>query len=108
MITHRTAFSVWATLIILLSMGSLAWAQTCVSPEAVGLSPERLERIQGTFQGLVEEGNIAGALTLISRKGQVAHWETYGYMDLAMQNAPFGLLNLMSRFLVLAHQTIDD
>lgn len=62
-----------------------AEAQTCIPPEKVGLSPERLSRIKQTFQGLVDEGKIAGATTLISRKGQIAHWDSYGYMDLEAQ-----------------------
>ncbi len=53
-----------------------------VSPEAVGLSSERLALIDRTFQGLVDEGKIAGVSLLISRKGQVAYRQTLGYMDL--------------------------
>lgn len=53
-----------------------------VSPKTVGLSPERIGRIHQTFQGLVDEGKIAGVSVLISRQGKIAFYEPLGYMDL--------------------------
>ncbi|MFC1761341.1 serine hydrolase domain-containing protein [Planctomycetota bacterium] len=72
-------------LIVVVLLGTFTAAEPNISPESVGLSPNGLAQIKQTFQGLVDEGKIAGALTLISRKGQIAHWETYGYMDLEAQ-----------------------
>jgi len=51
------------------------------SPEAVGLSSERLQRITQTFQRDVDEKLIPGAVVLIARNGQIAYLETFGYRD---------------------------
>ena len=51
------------------------------APHKVGLSAERLERISSTAQGFIDEGQVAGAVTLVARHGKVAHFEAYGMMD---------------------------
>jgi CubicO group peptidase (beta-lactamase class C family) len=51
-------------------------------PEAVGLSSERLQRINHMMQGYIERGQITGGITMVSRRGKVAHFETHGQMDL--------------------------
>ena len=53
-----------------------------VAPEQVGLSSERLERLKGAMQGLVDDGRLAGITTMISRHGKVAHFETYGQQSI--------------------------
>jgi CubicO group peptidase (beta-lactamase class C family) len=52
-----------------------------VSPESVGLSSARLERIKPVMQGYVDRGQFAGILTFIARKGQAAHLEAVGWQD---------------------------
>ncbi len=55
-----------------------------VQPEAVGLSRERLQRIDRHLERrYLAPGKIAGALTLVARKGQVAYLSPLGEMDLA-------------------------
>ncbi len=54
-----------------------------VAPEAVGMSSERLERLNEAMQELVDEGKLAGITTMISRHGKVAHFETFGSQNLA-------------------------
>jgi CubicO group peptidase (beta-lactamase class C family) len=51
------------------------------SPEAVGLSSRGLHRLSTRVQGYVDEKRIAGAITMVARHGQVAHFQTYGSMD---------------------------
>lgn len=51
-------------------------------PEQVGLSSERLARIDAAMNGYVEAGKIAGATGLIARRGEIAYFNTYGYRDL--------------------------
>ena len=51
-------------------------------PEKVGLSSKRLERIDKVMQQYVDEGRIAGAVTLVARRGKVAHLGTYGMADI--------------------------
>ena len=45
-------------------------------------SDERLERIPRFLQSAVEAGQLPGALTLIWRRGRVAHHSMVGMMDL--------------------------
>src|SRR4051794_32484788 len=56
-------------------------------PEDVGLSGERLQRIGETVQRYIDSNQITGAVTMVSRKGRVAHFEAHGLMDLE-QKAP--------------------
>ncbi len=53
-----------------------------VAPEKVGLSSERLERIDRVMQQYVDEKRIAGVVTLVARRGKVAHLGTYGMADI--------------------------
>src|SRR5678816_2582090 len=53
-----------------------------VSPESVGLSSERLRRVdQHLVSRYIEPGKIAGALTLVARRGEVAWLSPLGLMD---------------------------
>jgi len=54
-----------------------------VTPETVGLSSSRLQRIDRVMQGYVERGHLAGIITVILRRGVVAHFGIYGQMDTA-------------------------
>ena len=42
-------------------------------PEDVGLSSDRLARVNVWAQRLVEDGKLAGLITMIARHGKVAH-----------------------------------
>jgi CubicO group peptidase (beta-lactamase class C family) len=53
-----------------------------VSPESVGLSSERLQHINRVMQSYVDLQVFAGISTLVARRGQVAHLETFGWQDL--------------------------
>lgn len=53
-----------------------------VKPEEVGLSSTRLDRIRGHFQRYIDEGRLAGTLTLVARHGQVAFFEPQGHLEL--------------------------
>jgi CubicO group peptidase (beta-lactamase class C family) len=59
-----------------------AFAQeTTASPQSVGLSPQRLNQITTVVQGSVDRGEIAGAVTLVARHGQVVWLKAAGYQD---------------------------
>ncbi len=51
-------------------------------PEEVGLSSERLQRITQMIQRRIAAGDIAGAVTIVARKGRVAHLNAQGVTDL--------------------------
>jgi CubicO group peptidase (beta-lactamase class C family) len=51
-------------------------------PEEVGFSPERLHRVDEVIRRHIDDRRIAGAVTLVARKGRVVHFEAQGVMDL--------------------------
>jgi CubicO group peptidase (beta-lactamase class C family) len=55
------------------------------SPEAVGLSSEGLQKLTDEMNKAVDDANLAGIVTLVARKGQIAHYEHYGFQDLENQ-----------------------
>ena len=50
-------------------------------PESVGLSSERLERIAQVLRADIERGRLPGAVVAIARKGRLAYYESFGYLD---------------------------
>ncbi len=66
----------------LLAMPLAAASVQAVKPEEVGLSAERLGRIHETIQRHIGAHDISGAVTLVARRGRVAHFESQGVMDL--------------------------
>ncbi|MGH8248434.1 MAG: serine hydrolase domain-containing protein, partial [Gammaproteobacteria bacterium] len=48
------------------------------APEDVGLSAERLARLDTAMQAYVDDKKLAGAVTLIARHGRVAHLRAFG------------------------------
>ena len=68
-------------LLLLLAAGALAQERTSVKPEAVGLSSPRLERIATVVQQTIDSGRIAGAVTLVIRRGQTAWSRAQGMAD---------------------------
>ncbi|MEN2989850.1 serine hydrolase domain-containing protein [Tistrella sp. BH-R2-4] len=49
-----------------------------VEPETVGLSRDRLERIDTMLQGRIDAGEFPGAVLLVSRHGKIAHLSALG------------------------------
>ena len=60
---------------------SLAQGLPQASPESAGMSGERLERLTEALQGYVDDGRLAGAVTLVARRGKVVYSEGVGYRD---------------------------
>ena len=56
-----------------------------VAPEEVGLSSERLARINAMMERHIEAGEIPGGVTLVARRGRIAHLAAHGLMDLESQ-----------------------
>ena len=53
------------------------------TPESVGLSQAGLDAIDGYLKGLVDEGTLAGVVTLAARHGKTVHTSVIGKKDLA-------------------------
>ncbi len=71
-------------LILAFSLTSTVFAGTIptAKPEDVGISSDRLRKIHELMQRNIDDGNFAGAVTLVARHGRIAHFETHGMMDL--------------------------
>ncbi|MFO8036343.1 MAG: serine hydrolase domain-containing protein [Anaerolineales bacterium] len=54
-------------------------------PEEVGMSSERLKRINDFMKCYVDGGKAAGFVTLVARGGKLIYLDKYGYQDLATQ-----------------------
>ena len=50
-------------------------------PAAVGVSAERLERLDAGMQALVDDGKLAGLVTMLARHGKVVFTDTVGKLD---------------------------
>lgn len=49
---------------------------------ATGLSKDRLQRIDRHLtENYIDAGRIPGALTLVARRGEIAHFSALGLMD---------------------------
>jgi CubicO group peptidase (beta-lactamase class C family) len=53
-----------------------------VTPETVGLSSDRLNRICRAMQAHVDRGKLPGLITIVARRGQIAHAGCFGWMDI--------------------------
>lgn len=53
-----------------------------IVPEEVGLSSNRLAYLQTVMQSFIDQGQVAGLITLIARRGKIAHFECYGQMEI--------------------------
>ena len=66
----------------LFSMAAGRRFAAAAKPEDVGLSSERLQRIHEMVMRHVEAQDISGAVSIVARRGRVAHFEAHGLMDL--------------------------
>ena len=77
-----TACVVAAALGVLAAPAARAAEDVVVAkPESVGMSSERLARIDDFVQEYIDTDRIAGAVTLVARKGKVVHFEAQGWRD---------------------------
>jgi CubicO group peptidase (beta-lactamase class C family) len=60
----------------------LAGSLPTAKPEDVGLSSERLQRIEQMIQRRIAAGDMTGAVAIVVRKGKVAYLTSKGVMDL--------------------------
>jgi CubicO group peptidase (beta-lactamase class C family) len=80
MIRRLTLSTFFFCLILVIATASAQDLPTA-KPESVGLSSERLERITKTVQKDIDDKRIAGAVTLVLRRGQVAFFKAQGMQD---------------------------
>jgi CubicO group peptidase (beta-lactamase class C family) len=56
-------------------------------PSDVGMSPEALARIGPAMRAYVDDGRLAGVMTMVARRGRVVHWNAVGARRLEGGNA---------------------
>src|SRR5665811_757352 len=52
-----------------------------ITPESVGISTERLSRIDKMCEQEVANGNLPGIVSLVARNGKIVHWKAYGMAE---------------------------
>ncbi|MCF3651320.1 serine hydrolase domain-containing protein [Synoicihabitans lomoniglobus] len=72
-------------ILILAAASSLVHGMDQVAPAEVGLSAERLRRLDTVFEDYVSAGRLPGAVVLVARHGKVAHLGTYGMSDIEQE-----------------------
>ena len=77
--------------VLLLFMASTAFSQTAsikksapltdATPESVGMSSERLKRIDAFLQKSIDDKTIPGAVAIICRNGKIIYHKSFGMAD---------------------------
>jgi CubicO group peptidase (beta-lactamase class C family) len=70
--------------ILLTAISGYSWATEVqqAKPETVGMSSVKLNKVKTEVQKLVDNKKIAGAITMVARKGKIVHFEAYGLRDI--------------------------
>ncbi len=56
--------------------------QKTVKPESVGISTIRLQKVDEMINRHIAAKDVAGAIVVVARRGQVAYFQTFGQMDI--------------------------
>ncbi len=72
----------WSVAVASAALAVVPVAATAADPEGVGLSRERLARIDAMLEQRIAAGHLAGAIAIVARRGEVAHVSVHGVMDL--------------------------
>ncbi len=70
-----------AVLLVILATSALAQAPAVATPDTLGMSAERLQRINTVMRDYVERGRIGGTVSLVLRGGRMAHLDAAGWLD---------------------------
>jgi CubicO group peptidase (beta-lactamase class C family) len=78
----KTASLCALLLTVVLTVPATTASTPTAKPEDVGLSSERLQRVIQMIDRHIAAGDLAGAVTIVARKGKVVHHSARGVMDL--------------------------
>src|SRR5277367_2433150 len=81
----RVLFIVLGLIVAAAAQPALAAAPSLptANPDSVGISAERLTRLSNGMSSLVEQGRLAGAVTMVARHGKVVEFAATGKRDIA-------------------------
>lgn len=93
--------------------GCATGLQQVASPEAAGLSSERVKEMSAAFQAGVDQKEIPGAVILIARHGKIGYFEAFGYRDREAgapmnRNAIFRIASMTKPVTIVAAMTLVD
>jgi CubicO group peptidase (beta-lactamase class C family) len=57
------------------------------APDQAGISADRLKRVTALLDRYIQKGEIAGAVSLVARKGSLVHLQAQGVADLESKNS---------------------
>ena len=80
-LSTRALTQVFALWLFLAGIPLFAQGLPVAAPESVGLSQARLDRVAEAVQRSVDEKRIAGAVTLVARRGKIAWLKAQGFLD---------------------------
>src|SRR5262245_45596106 len=85
--SQRSRLFTASLVILILTAPVLAQVLPKVSPEQVGFSSQRLQRLTDAFQSYVADGKLAGSVVLVARRGKIVYLHAFGQRD-REANAP--------------------
>ena len=99
-LTKQLCICVGLGVLVLIALPTSAEPFPATTPEDVGVSSQRLDKVRQFLQHEVAQRRLPGAVALVARKGQIAYLESFGVRDpasgAAMTNdAIFRLYSMM-------------
>ena len=76
-----SALAALAALTLAFSQPAPAQPLPTAAPESVGMSTERLRRIDAFFAGEIERNRVPGAVVAIARQGKLVYFKAFGMAD---------------------------
>ena len=81
MLRHAFMRTLFCSALLGLAVAAPAQSLRPGSPADVGMSAERLERLSAALEKYVDDGQVAGSVTLVARRGRIAYLEAFGARD---------------------------
>ncbi len=87
----KSAHTAWRRLSLLgaatLLHAGLAWSQALpvASPESVGMSSQRLDKINSAMQAEIDSKRLPGAVVMVARKGKLVYSKAFGNLNNSAQ-----------------------
>ncbi|MGZ3489338.1 MAG: serine hydrolase, partial [Isosphaeraceae bacterium] len=78
--SHHTRLT--TSLVLFVTAFAQAGELPTAEPDAIGLSPGKLDRLKPALRKLVDDGKIPGGVAVVARRGKVAYVASFGYRNL--------------------------